>query len=233
VFNIPISEVTKQQRTFCKPPELGCGYYLGGPGLVAYAQGMGVTMNEAQATSIVRVWRNANPKVVAMWKWLQQACLHTIEFYGVHTGYGVTISRTEKFLTIELPSGRKMYYFEPEVQTSETRKRKQMTYMGRDDKQGGGWHRVWTHPGKITENIIQACARDVLREGLLNIDAMTPFDDGFIVGHVHDEPVLEVPEALGDEYLQACIAEMSKTPSWLPGCLLAADGAITKRYKKL
>lgn len=231
VFNVPVDQVTKQMRTFCKPPELGCGYYLGARGLVAYADGMGVTMTEDQAKHLVSVWRDANPAVVKMWKWLSTCTEHTISYYSEHEGYGIKIFRDIDFLFIELPSGRRISYYEPLVQAGE--RGTNMTYMGRDDKQGGGWYRITTHGGKITENIIQACARDVLADGLMRIDKLSLDGMTTLVGHVHDEPVQEVREDLADAYLQATLAEISRPPSWLPGCFLGAEGDIIKRYKKL
>jgi len=172
-FEIPYDDVTKAQRTLSKPPDLGCGYQLSGGTLIEYAAGMGIEMTGKQAKEAVALWRSLNPEVPAMWQWLVDACKHVIQYNSTAAGYRVTIERDDQFLFILLPSGRKLYYYQPHIEprtikfkdpeTGEERSWDTMsvTYMGMNQK-SHKWERISTHGGKITENIVQATARDVL-----------------------------------------------------------------------
>jgi len=240
LFNIPYDKVTKEQRNFSKPPDLGCCYMLGGPGLVAYADGMGVTMDEDFAQYAVDIWRESNPEVVKMWYWLQDQMMHVIQYGGRVDGYAVTITRDENFLYIRLPSGRDICYYQPMLQEIEFRGRQKLsiTYMGRtNEKTGSGaWVRVSTHPGKVTENINQALCRDLLRDSLLNIwkdlAAAGLLHLAHIVGHVHDEAVLRLRNEVVDVVREIVERRMSEPNPSTPGLLLAAEGFTCKHYQK-
>ena len=138
-----------------------------------------------------------------------------------------------KDLTILLPSGRKLIYVEAQIyeKTTETRNgqwiRPALRYKGinQDNKQ---WGWIDTYGGKITENIVQAIARDILAESMLRLD-----EAGYdIVMHVHDEVACEIPLDDAANELSIIEAIMSEPLSWAPGLPLAADGYITPFYKK-
>ena len=231
VYHCDYDQVTKSQRGFCKPPVLGCGYQLGGKGLVTYADGMGVSMHETEAQRLVDLWRNLYSEVVDMWYWLKDACIYVTENWEAVSGYAVTIRRDNDFLFIDLPSGRSIAYHRPTVEMRTppgwSRRVRTLTYMGRN-QYNHRWERISTHGGKITENIVQAIARDLLR------DAMTEMDNAGmrIVGHVHDEAIVEVDICDAPDTLAGMNYIMSQTPDWAPGLLLGAEGFITKRYRK-
>jgi len=246
VYNVQYADVTKDQRGFCKPPVLGCGYQLGAKGLVKYAEGMGVRMSVIEAARLVRLWRDLYPEVVYMWDWLTGACKHVIAKGGRVTGYCVTIYRDDKFLFIKLPGGRSLAYFKPAVkqevppwENEKARKEAKegrvyipktlptVTYMGMD-QYTNKWTRITTHGGKITENIVQAIARDILCDGMYQMD----LHHQDIIGHVHDEVIIEQDEAYAEGTLQQMNQIMSTPPHWAPGMLLGAEGFITKRYRK-
>lgn len=244
-YQIPYEDITKEQRTFCKPPVLGCGYQLGGPGLVRYADGMGVTMTEEEGAHGVEVWRGTYHEVPVMWKWLVEACKDVIDNFTVWEGYTVRIRRDSNFLFIDLPSGRSIHYYQPlvlpmippweqakvdagEIELEDAQKMPTITYMGMNQytKQ---WTRLTTHGGKITENIDQAACRDILAFHMLQIEK----EFGPIIrGHVHDEAISLVPARDAADILVDCEDIMRISPPWAPTLLLDADGFITKRYKK-
>ena len=229
VYRTPYDQVTDAQRKFCKPPVLGCGYQLGDKGLVTYADGMGVELQLAEASRLVHLWRRLYPEVVDMWDWLITAAKHVITTGQPCQGYCVTIRRDNNFMFIDLPSGRSIAYHHPLVEPRTPpwggRKLPTVTYMGRSPYTTQ-WERITTHGGKLTENIVQAIARDVLCDGMTKVD-----DAGMpIVLHVHDEVGVESDDA--DRDLAIMNQLMSQSPAWMPGLLLEAEGFTTYRYRK-
>lgn len=176
LYQIPYDAVTKEQRTFCKPPVLGCGYRLGAAGLVKYAAKYNVEMTGKEAAKAVRTFRQAYWEVEDMWHWFDEAAKACVTHgtYGTQaTGHKVTLWRDDQFMHIRLPSGRDLHYYQPLVEprtltvvdpeTGEERKWKTMavTYMGMDTYTHQ-WKRISTHGGKLVENIDQAISRDIL-----------------------------------------------------------------------
>jgi len=228
-FRVHLADVTKRQRTFAKPAVLGCGYRLGGPGLVRYADGMGVAMSEDAAQRMVDIWRSGHPEVVQMWRDYEAAAeAVTLGRVERKTTHRVTFTRDRTHLMAELPSGRRIHYRSPTVKPGKYRTG--LHYHGRDDKGSAFWGEREMHGGPWTENIDQAIARDVLAEALIKVEAL-PYAE--LVGHVHDEVVVVVDEAQADVALSAITEILSTSPDWAPDLLLDAEGHIMKRYKKL
>lgn len=181
-----------------------------------------------------------------MWSWLVEAFKSVTTDGGVIEGYCVTIRRDSNFLFVDLPSGRSIAYFHPLVQpmvppwekekaadaraNGETYVPKRiptMTYMGRN-QYNNQWERISTHGGKITENIVQAMARDILCDGMLKMD-----ERGMdIRGHVHDEVIVVREDNSVKGTLDQMHLTMCTSPWWAPNLLLDAEGFITKRYRK-
>jgi len=221
LLGIPYDEINKAQRTYCKPVVLGAGYMLGGMGLIAYAEGMGVNMTEEQAYEAISVYRNAYPDVPKFWDKLQDAAFKCVKTGAKVTVNGKFIFRMEKpCMTIELPSGRKLVYIRPMIEKRSfqyrDRETKKMVTAWSDALTYEGmiqgtrkWSRISTHAGKITENIIQAIARDVLAHGLMKCKDEPSLE---VVGHVHDEILALTPE--GDEYKDLLVTCMTDRPDW-------------------
>lgn len=246
-LGIPYEE-TLPHRGKAKPATLGAGYRLGGghlspegkkTGLWGYAENMGVHMTQQEAADSVKAFRELCPEIVDAWKQLENCVFQVIRTHRPVKWKCLKIEYTKPFLTIQLPSGRKMYYFRPRiverqmtVQTGPRKGEKYTTlnfqYEGKIEKSGGSsWGKVFSHGGKLVENIVQALARDVLAEGLKKAHKM-----GFkIVMHVHDEIVTEVPEdsPLTVADLIGCMA--AKLP-WAPGLPLGAAGWEGYFYRK-
>lgn len=233
-YNIPYDSVTKEQRTFSKPPVLGCGFMLGWRGLMAYAEGYGVDMTEAQAKNAVDTFRSMYPEIPAFWKWTSDAVKYVTMTGLPIEGYRLRIERDDEMLRIWLPSGRALSYYKPEVirekapwYTSENPAMlDNFTYMGTNDK--NQWVRISAHAGGLTENIVQSLAGDVLWNGIMNARG-----EGLdVILHVHDEIVVEVEEIYAGESLKTLEMCMTKQPKWCADMWLGAEGFITKRYTK-
>ncbi|MPN25688.1 hypothetical protein SDC9_173102 [bioreactor metagenome] len=189
---------------------------------------MGLT--EDELPEIVRRWRSANKRIVDLWYSIENAALDVMRT-GQPTGIkGLIIAREgdyknqQDFLTITLPSGRKLFYAKPFLSQNE-RGREALYYHGinQDTKK---WETVPTYGGKLTENVVQAIARDCLAESLVRLNI-----EGYqAVMHIHDEVVSDVPESAAD--IDRVCEIMGRPISWAPGLLLKADGFITEFYKK-
>ncbi len=239
-FGMPYDEVTKPLRTMAKPPELGCGYMLGADGLVRYADDMGVEIKKEESKQAVKLWRELNFEVPAMWDWLKQAVESVVTIGDTWVGYTVRIFRDDNFLFIELPSGRRLGYYQPLIlpriikivdsETGEERKWEttSLTYMGKN-QYTHQWERITSHPGKVTENIDQGGSRDILRDGIKKAFYEPILE---VVGHVHDEIVCLADEAVAKTALEYLTAIMRADNPWAPGLLLGAEGYIADHYRK-
>lgn len=241
-------EDTLPHRSKAKPATLGAGYRLGGghlgddgkkTGLWGYAENMGVHMTQKEAADSVKAFRELCPEIVNAWTQLENCVFQVIRTHRPVKWKCLTIEYTKPFLTIQLPSGRKMYYFRPRiaerqmtVQSGPRKGEKYSTlnfqYEGKIEKSGGSsWGKVFSHGGKLVENIVQALARDVLAEGMKKAHRM-----GFkIVMHIHDEIVTEVPED-SPLTLADLIGCMAAEQPWAPGLPLGAAGWSGYFYRK-
>ncbi len=169
--------------------------------------------------SLKRLWRDANPAIVAFWPKLKNAAIMAINRPGeVYKAGRLKLQRSGAWLRIRLPSGRFLSY--PGVRIDNDT----ITYMG---AQGRRWARLKTYGGKLCENATQGLARDVLAANMAAIEAA-----GYsIVLTVHDEIIAEAPDAphFNAAHLSAL---MSRPPAWANGLPLAAAGFESYRYRK-
>lgn len=228
LYKIPYDEVTKPQRDFSKPPVLGGGYRLSGKGLVAYAAAMGITMTEEEGDESIRIFREVLfPEIPEFWNWCKTAT-HTTALTGVTVEgpHGLRTERYKDFLLLFLPSGRHIAYHKPRIEPRRAPWGEMVdsfTFMG-THKITTKWVRISAHDGFITENIVQAIARDILAMWMQRIH-----ESGYnLIGHVHDEVICEED---GD-YLDQINTLIREPIPWAPGLLLDADGMTTKRYVK-
>ena len=239
-LKVPYNEVTKAMRQLCKPPTLGCGYLLGAVGLLAYADAMGVTLTRQEAKAAVKTYRTAYPDVPQFWEDLDHAARYCIETKQPVTVNGkFTFRMKGPCMLIDLPSGRSLCYIRPaierrtityeDIDTGETRRREVMavTYEGKNQTTTK-WERIATHAGKITENIVQAIARDVLAEGIRNVYNELPDLDMCL--HVHDELGGETnPDPVLLDRLQEL---MGRAPAWGRDIPLGSAGFQNPFYMK-
>ena len=229
LFGIPYDQVTKKQRTFSKPPVLGAGYMMGGRGLNAYAESMGTVMTQDESQHAVNVFREAYPEVPKFWRWIMLALEYTITNHRTSEGYGLTLTMEHDFLFIQLPSGRKLGYFNPLWQMWDTPigEKPSFTYMGINRfKSAPTWERIAAHAGGVTENIIQAIARDVMVTWLMRLRGLD------LVGTVHDEVIAVVAEDIAEATLEYMNNQIKEPIPWAPDLLLDAEGFVGKHYDK-
>lgn len=177
-------------------------------------------------------YRAANPNINQGRYDLYQACLNALTEGGAHLACKCTVWRAGGFLIIQLPSGRRLFYpgaiaKGEVVEDPLTGKKQYRAYISVMAARKGGWYRERLTPLTTIENIAQAVANDVLRGGMLRLDARWPDS---IVLDVHDEIVAEVPK--GTIQLSDYIDELTRPFNWSAGLPLAAAGWIGPRYKK-
>ena len=234
MFGVPIELIKKGNPEYAlrqkgKVAELALGYQ-GGPGALIKMGALENGLTENELPDIVKRWRSSSKRIVDLWYSLENAAIDVVKT-GQPTGVkGILLAREtdynndQDFLTITLPNGRKLFYTKPFLSANDWGK-ESLYYHGinQDTKK---WETVPTYGGKLTENIVQAIARDCLAESLARLAAY-----GYqTVMHVHDECILDVPAESAD--LDKACEIMGQPISWAPGLLLRADGFMTDFYKK-
>lgn len=200
-----------------KVAELACGY---GGSVGAMKQMGGAEMSDAELKQLVTDWRNASPHIVQLWWDVENAAIKAVRDKTETETHGIHFSYESGFLFIRLLSGRRLAYVKPRI--GENRfGGDSITYEGIGTNRK--WERLETYSGKLVENIVQATARDLL------FYSMQTLSQYFIVGHIHDEMIIECPK---DTKLEEICQQMARTPDWAKGLLLRADGYECSFYKK-
>ena len=224
MFKVPVEKhgVNGELRQKGKISELACGYG-GSVGALKNmgAVEMGVQENELQG--LINDWRNANPHIVRFWYEVGNAAMKAIKEKTTVPLGKLVFAYERGILFIRLPSGRRLSYIKPRIGTNRFGG-DSITYMGINSAKK--WDRLETFGGKLTENIVQGTARDLLANALINA-ANAGYDTVF---HVHDEIICEVPNGYGsvDELCKL----MCIKPEWADGLPLNADGFGCEYYKK-
>ncbi|MDQ7155471.1 DNA polymerase [Staphylococcus pseudintermedius] len=224
MFGVPIESITKGDplRQKGKVSELALGYQ-GGPGALKAMGALDMGINESELQGLVDSWRKANPNIVNFWKACQDAAINTVRSRKTHYTHGLRFYIKKGLLMIEIPSGRSLAY--PKARISENDWGAPVVeYMGLDINRK--WAKLKTYGGKLVENIVQATARDLLAVSMLRLD-----NAGFnIVGHVHDEVIIELPQ--NSNGLAKIEKIMSKPVKWAEGLNLNSDGFTSPFYMK-
>lgn len=217
-------------RTDCGPVIAhNCGYMLGAKGLVAYAQGYGVPLTEEEAQAAVDTYRREYDDIPQFWWDLDRAARACINGRSEESVGPFKFVMDGPFMQILLPSGRALSYLQPRIEERETpwgEMKPQITYLGRDT--GKKMQRISTHPGKLCENIVQAIARDVLAFGLV----WAASSGSRIIGHVHDEIIVQCPQEAGKEELSKLTHLMGLRPEWCDDAPISAAGWVGDYYRK-
>lgn len=224
MFGVPIESITKGDplRQKGKVSELALGYQ-GGPGALKAMGALDMGIKESELQGLVDSWRKANPNIVNFWKACQDAAINTVRSRKTHYTHGLRFYIKKGLLMIEIPSGRSLAY--PKARISENDWGAPVVeYMGLDINRK--WAKLKTYGGKLVENIVQATARDLLAVSMLRLD-----NAGFnIVGHVHDEVIVEMPK--NSNGLAKIEKIMSKPVKWAEGLNLNSDGFTSPFYMK-
>ena len=227
MFKVPLEKIHKGSplRQKGKIAELALGYG-GSKGALISMGALNMGLTEDELPELVAAWRKSNPNIVKLWWYIENAAISAVkEMETVNMQYGLKFSYRSGILFITLPSGRSLAYIRPRIEIDERFGKDKLTYEGIEPNTRK-WGRVDTYGGKLTENIIQAIARDCLAESMLSLD-----DRGYkIAFHVHDEVVLDVPNNFGS--LEEVEDIMGMDISWAPGLPLRAEAFESNYYKK-
>ena len=221
MFHVPVVKngVNGHLRQRGKVAELALGYGGSVGALVAMgATAMGIPEDELKP--LVDAWRDANPKIVEYWWAIDRAAKTAIRLRIPQRVGNVHFEMRSGALFVTLPSGRQLVYVKPRLEENRFGG-ESITYYGSDTQKH--WCRVESYGPKITENVTQAICRDLLAYAMLNLREYQ------IVAHVHDEVVLEVPM---ETSMEKVCEIMGRTPPWLPGIELRADGFEAQFYQK-
>lgn len=221
MFKVPVEKHGQNAhlRQKGKISELALGYG-GSVGALTAMGALDMGLSEEELQPLVKLWRESNPHIVQYWWNVDAAVKKTIKSHEVTRVGCVSFHARNGMLFIQLPSGRQLAYVKPRIEGNQYGG-ESITYMGNDASKK--WSRIESYGPKIVENITQAVSRDVLAH------AMRSLSQYAIVGHVHDELIIEC--SLETPLEQICDA-MGQTPPWLSGIDLRADGYCCKYYKK-
>ena len=221
MFGVPVEKngTNGHLRQKGKIAELACGYG-GSIGAIKAMGGTELNLTDDELYSLVEDWRKTSPNIVKLWSDVQSVAVKVITDQSSMTFGRLKFSYEIGILFIELPSGRRLAYVRPKVEKDDNGKTI-ITYEGVGDNKK--WLRLETYGAKLVENITQGIARDLL------LHSMAAMKDMDIVGHVHDEVIVECDPDTSVE--QVCHL-MEQTPDWAEGLLLRADGYECEFYMK-
>jgi DNA polymerase len=233
LYRVPYDEVTKDQRQISKSAVLGAMFGQGAKGLVKYAEGMGVKITEAQAQDAVKNYRKSYSKVKELWYACEEAATKAVESTNVTFKVGDKLQMwcRNRALWLKLPSGRLICWQRPQLELVATAWGEQK--MGVTVHSQNTFTRQWTRNqligSSIFQSAVQGTARDFLANAMLNLER-----NGYeIINSIHDEVLLLVDEDKAEEALENDVMHiMTHPPKWAPDFPLAAEGWVSKRYKK-
>ena len=233
MFHVPIERIVKGNPEYSlrqkgKVATLALGYQGGTSALIAMGA-LNMGLEEDELPDIVTRWRNANPRIRDLWYAVEEAALAAVRTAQPQAIRGLVFRLEgdlvygQSFLTVQLPSGRKLFYPKPFLKENHFGRMAIHYYtVGQQTKK---WEVDSTYGGKMTENIVQAIARDCLAETLRRIDRM-----GLqVVFHVHDEVIIDAPQDVTAEQICRLMAEPI---TWAPGLILKGAGFESGYYMK-
>ena len=245
MFHVPIEKIKKGNPEYAlrqrgKVAELALGYQGGVSAMRRMDTGHNLDdLSDDEVKGIVDRWRETNSMIRDLWNIVDSAAVTVITNGGAQTIRSETTDAVvtlaceldvitgTRYMTILLPSGRKLYYPSPEIGVNRWGN-PSVSYMGQNQTTKR-WERVETYGGKLVENIVQAIARDCLAIAIENLEAQGLH----VVFHIHDEVVIDTP-AWGDEdtMLDTVTKIMTKPITWAQALPLNADGWVDKFFKK-
>ncbi|MGF7142410.1 DNA polymerase [Anaerotaenia torta] len=221
MFGVPVEKHGQNShlRQKGKIAELALGYG-GSCGALKSMGALDMGISEEELQPLVDAWRTSNPNIVQLWWDIDTAVKNAIAQKTTTETHGINFIYQSGMLIIQLPSGRKLTYVKPKIGVNKFGG-EAVTYEGIGSTKK--WERLESYGAKFVENIVQAISRDILSF------AMQTLSNKLICGHVHDELIIECPM---NEALDDICDQMGRTPPWINGLLLRADGYETMFYKK-
>lgn len=220
MYHVPVEKHGENAdlRAKGKQAVLACNY--GGSVGAISAMDKTHSIPEEERQRIVEMYRNANPRIVRFWRDIQGAAMKAVKERAATRVRNIRVECTNGMLFMSLPSGRRLAYPAPRIGVNRFGS-EAITFLS-----GKTWMRIETFGGSLVENLTQAVARDLLTNSLHLLSHYR------VVGHVHDEVIVEVPKTSADRALGEIETIMATTPAWAKGLPLAADGYLCGSYRK-
>jgi DNA polymerase len=232
LYHVPYDKVTKDQRQISKSAVLGAMFGQGAKGLVKYAEGMGVQISEGQAKNAVDNYRAAYSRVKALWGMCETSAIQAVENPGVPymAGGKIVIKCAKDTLWMQLPSKRLICWQRPELEllTTPWGSQKLGVTVHSQNTYTRQWSRNPLIGSSIFQSAVQGTARDFLAFAMIALEGASYN----IINSIHDEVLLLVDEGDADKALTNVTNIMVTPPAWAPDFPLAAEGWISKRYRK-
>ena len=222
MFGVPVVKhgINGELRQKGKVAELACGYQ-GGAGALISMGALDMGLKESELPGLIDDWRNSNPHIVRFWWNVEKAAVDTIKDHEDRRVNCVGFRFHANTLWLILPSGRKLAYIKPRLQPNRFG-RMAITFEGLNA--ANKWERCETYGGRLTENLTQAAARDLLAEAMWRME-QAGLD---IVGHVHDEVILEVSDP--SVTVDGVCGIMNRIPDWADGLVLNSAGYVGEKF---
>ncbi|WP_020480647.1 DNA polymerase [Streptococcus agalactiae] len=221
MFGVPVEKHGQNSdlRQKGKIAELACGYG-GAVGALKAMGAINMGLEEDELQPLVDSWRQANPNIVLFWWDVDKAVKSAVKFQEQSETHGLQIQASKGMLFISLPSGRKLSYVKPKMGENQFGS-ESVTYEGTGTAKR--WERLESYGPKFVENIVQAISRDILAYSMRQLSEFK------IVGHVHDEVIIECEK---DQSLEDIASLMGIAPNWMSDINLRADGYECSFYQK-
>ncbi|WP_026318133.1 DNA polymerase [Algicola sagamiensis] len=225
IYNIPLEQVTSEQRFIGKIATLALGYQGGSKAFLAMAMSYDVDIPEALAERVKNDWRQSNKRIVSYWYNIERAAIKAVAEPGLTFQVrNVAFHKIGSFLMCRLPSGRTLSYYAPSLKEGKFGA-PQIHFWG-VHSESKKWMELNTYGGKLVENIAQAVARDLMADAMLRLEKA-----GYeIILTVHDEIIGEADIDFGS--LNEFESLMCQTPDWADGLPIAVEGFEALRYRK-
>ncbi len=228
ILNKPVEEVIKNERQLGKQAILGCGYGMGSAKFEMTCASYGMDVDKELADSAVKTYRETYAEVPTFWYALEDAAVRAVKFSPTTNVGNIKFAKRGDYLFCQLPSGRKLSYYQPKLEKVKTpwgKMKDQLTYMTTDSLTKK-WVRTKTYGGKIAENVTQAVARDCMVNSIFAVEKA-----GYnIIFSVHDEIICEVDESFGNVSEFERLMEIA--PVWGQDIPIKVEGYEGKRYRK-
>lgn len=221
MFGVPVEKhgINSHLRQKGKIAELALGYG-GSVGALKSMGALEMGLSEEELQPLVDAWRSSNSMIVQLWWDVDRAVKTAVKQRITTETHGINFICKSGMLFIKLPSGRTLSYVKPRIGENKFGG-ESVTYEGIGATKK--WERIESYGPKFVENIVQAISRDIL------MYAMQTLSHYFICGHIHDEVIIECSKSVS---VNEICKLMSRTPPWIDGLLLRADGYETEFYKK-
>jgi DNA polymerase len=220
VYTLTAKKVGSDDRQLGKVLVLACGYGMGPAKFADTAKGYGIILTEEEAKPYVWGWRDSNPRITAYWGEIERAVAASITHRGYvfHLPHGMAVKADRKVCQIRKPNGVKLTYHNMRFEDGG------LVFDG-VNSMTKNWGTERTYGGRLTENVVQSIARDVMAEAMLASGDVP-------VMSVHDEIVWEVGICSYDLRAQRLKEIVERTPEWASGLPIASETHIGRRYAK-